>query len=406
MDIVVIGAGPAGLMASAIASKNGARVTLLEKNEKIGKKLFITGKGRCNITNQISPNEFLDKVINNNKFLYSSIFKFTPQDTIDMFEDLGVRLKVERGNRVFPVSDKSSDIIKALEKFVKTSGVDVKLNTQVLNIKKTESGFVVNTTNSQIQADKLIIATGGKSYSSTGSTGDGYDFAKQLGHTITPIIPALVPIDLKNFNSNLAGISLKNVKATIKLNNKSFSDFGEMLFTHTGVSGPIILSLSSLINKFDLSNAKLSIDLKPALDETQLDQRLLRDFKENINKDFINYLPALLPKGLIDEFMTRLSFSPNTKIHSLSKQNRQQIIKALKSFDFNIKTLKPVEFGIVTSGGVKVNEINSNTMQSKLVPGLYFAGEVIDVDAVTGGFNIQIALSTGYLAGQSCSKGE
>lgn len=406
MDIVVIGAGPAGLMASAIASKNGARVTLLEKNEKIGKKLFITGKGRCNITNQISPNEFLDKVINNNKFLYSSIFKFTPQDTIDMFEDLGVRLKVERGNRVFPVSDKSSDIIKALEKFVKTSGVDVKLNTQVLNIKKTESGFIVNTTNSQIQADKLIIATGGKSYSSTGSTGDGYDFAKQLGHTITPIIPALVPIDLKNFNSNLAGISLKNVKATIKLNNKSFSDFGEMLFTHTGVSGPIILSLSSLINKFDLSNAKLSIDLKPALDETQLDQRLLRDFKENINKDFINYLPALLPKGLIDEFMTRLSFSPNTKIHSLSKQNRQQIIKALKSFDFNIKTLKPVEFGIVTSGGVKVNEINSNTMQSKLVPGLYFAGEVIDVDAVTGGFNIQIALSTGYLAGQSCSKGE
>lgn len=404
MDIVVIGAGPGGLMASGIAAQNGANVTLIEKNEKVGKKLYITGKGRCNLTNQISPNDFLDKVVNNSKFLYSAINKFSPKDCYEFFENNGVKLKVERGNRVFPQSDKSSDIIKALEHFATINGVVIKLNTQVLSINKLNNKFILTTNNGVYNCDRLIIATGGKSYTSTGSTGDGYTFAKKLGHNITQILPALVPIDLKDFDSSLAGISLKNVGINIKIQNKTFTEFGEMLFTHTGVSGPIVLSLSSKINKLNYKNAILSIDLKPALDFNQLDARLIRDFENNKNKNFVNYLPSIIIKGLINEFCKRLSFDKNKKIHDITKLERQQVISVLKNFNFVIKELKPIEFGIVTCGGVDVKQINPNTMQSKLVEGLYFAGEILDLDALTGGFNIQIALSTGYVAGQNCTK--
>ncbi len=404
MDIVVIGAGPGGLMASGVAASRGANVTLLEKNEKIGKKLFITGKGRCNVTNDILPNEFLDKVVVNNKFLYSSIFKFTPQDCMQFFENHHTPLKVERGGRVFPVSDKSSDIIKALNTFIQTNNVNLVLNTKVNKITKDQDKFIVYTDNKNYACDKVIIATGGKSYTATGSTGDGYIFAKNFGHKISNILPALVPIDLKGFNSNLAGISLKNVKACITCAGSTYSEFGELLFTHTGVSGPVVLTLSSRVNKLDLNGAQFVIDLKPALDTAQLDARLLRDFESCKNKDFVNYMPNLLPKGLIEEFVSRLDFGANKKIHDLTKQNRQQIINTLKNFTFDIKALKPVEYGIVTSGGVDVKQINANTMESKLIPNLYFVGEVLDVDAVTGGYNIQIALSTGYLAGISSTK--
>lgn len=406
MDVFVIGGGPGGMLAATTAKNANNKVTILDGNEKLGKKLFITGKGRCNVTNDISPSDFLTKVVSNSKFLYSGIFKFTPQDTINFIESNGTKLKVERGNRVFPVSDKSSDIIKSFVNAINRNDIDVKLNTKVLSISKDNEKFIIETSKGKYIADIVIIATGGKSYPDTGSTGDGYTFAKAFGHNIVPLRQALVPIDLKNFNSNLAGLSLKNVTATVKVGNSTFSEFGEMLFTHTGVSGPIILSLSSKINRLDLTSAKLIIDLKPALSEKQLDERLLRDFESVKNKDFKNYIDELLPKAIIPEFLARLSFESYKKVNSITKENRQQIISLLKNFAFDIKCLKEIECGIVTAGGVDTKEIDPKTMQSKIVPNLYFAGEVIDLDAVTGGFNIQIALSTAYLAGSDISKKE
>ncbi len=406
MEIVVVGAGPAGLMAAAGAKNDANNVTIIDSNDKVGKKLYITGKGRCNVTNNIAPNDFFANVVNNSKFLYSAIYRFSPQDAMDLIESQGTKLKTERGNRVFPVSDKASDIIKALKTYTEKQGVNIELNTKALDISKQDDKFVIKTSKDKKIADVVVIATGGKSYPTTGSSGDGYIFAKKLGHKIIAPRAALVPIDLQNFNSSLSGISLKNVTASIEYNGKTYTEFGEMLFTHTGVSGPIILSLSSYVNKGDIKGAKLTIDLKPALSEKQLEERLLRDFKQFANKDFKNYVAELLPKNLIPEFLKRLSFAEYTKVNSITKENRQEIIHLLKHFDFLIAKLKEVELGIVTAGGVDTKEVSPNTMESKLVKNLYFIGEVLDVDAVTGGFNIQIALSTGYLAGQDIATKE
>ena len=407
MKVIVVGGGPAGMMAAIMAKSNNNEVVILDSNEKLGKKLFITGKGRCNVTNNVLPGDFLNNIIANPKFLYSGIYTFTPQDTINFIESYGTKLKTERGNRVFPVSDKSSDIIKAFVSAIKKKNIDVKLDTKVYSIEKVDDIFVVTTNNGKLFADSVVIATGGKSYPATGSTGDGYIFAKAFGHEIIKPRPALVPIDLKQFDSSLAGLSLKNVKVTICVGGKTFTDFGEMLFTHTGVSGPIILSLSSRINSMDLKQAKLSIDLKPALTEKQLEDRLLRDFENIKNKDFKNYVSELLPKSLVPAFLKRLNFSQNTKINNITKDNRQHIVFMLKNFQFDILKLKEIECGIVTAGGIDVKRINPKTMESKIIGNLYFAGEVVDLDAVTGGFNIQIALTTGYLAGKSIyDKGE
>ncbi len=406
MKVVVVGGGPAGMMAACYAKNNTNTVTLLDGNEKLGKKLFITGKGRCNVTNTALPNEFLTKVVSNNKFLYSGIYSFSTADTIDFIEANGTKLKVERGGRVFPVSDKSSDIIKAFTTAVKKAGVNVELDCKVLSIKKVNEQFIINTTKGEKVANIVVLACGGKSFTSTGSTGDGYTFAKSFGHNIVPLRPALVPIDFNNFNSDLAGLSLKNITATIEVDGKTYSEFGEMLFTHTGVSGPIILTLSSRVNKHNIKGAKLYINLKPALSEKQLDERLLRDFGNVKNKDFKNYIGELLPKALIPEFLSRLSFAEYIKVNSITKENRQEIIKLLTHFEFTISKLKEIEVGIVTAGGVDTKEINPKTMESKLVPNLYFAGEMVDLDAETGGYNIQIALSTGYLAGTNISKKE
>jgi len=404
MNVIVIGGGPSGILAAANAKNDFNTVTLFDGNEKLGKKLYITGKGRCNVTNNCPPQDFLSNVVSNSKFLYSGIYSFSPQDTIDLIESMGTKLKTERGNRVFPVSDKASDIIKALSTYAKNNGVDIKLEHLVKSVKKEGDTFEVVTNKGSFFADIVVVACGGKSYPTTGSTGFGYEIAKSFGHHIVDIKPALVPIDLKKYNKNLAGLSLKNVKATVKVEGKEFSEFGEMLFTHTGVSGPIVLSLSSKINRLDLKGAKFVVDLKPALSESQLDDRLIRDFQSYLNKDFKNYLPELMPKSLIDEFLTRLSFEQDKKINSITKENRAEIINILKNFSFEILNLQPVELGIITAGGVDTKEISPKTMESKLVSNLYFVGEVLDLDAVTGGFNIQIALSTGYLAGQDISQ--
>lgn len=404
MNVIVIGGGPSGILAAANAKNDFNTVTLFDGNEKLGKKLYITGKGRCNVTNNCLPQDFLSNVVSNSKFLYSGIYSFSPQDTIDLIESMGTKLKTERGNRVFPVSDKASDIIKALSTYAKNNGVDIKLEHLVKSVKKEGDTFEVVTNKGRFFADIVVVACGGKSYPTTGSTGFGYEIAKSFGHHIVDIKPALVPIDLKKYNKNLAGLSLKNVKATVKVEGQEFSEFGEMLFTHTGVSGPIVLSLSSKINRLDLKGAKFVVDLKPALSESQLDDRLIRDFQSYLNKDFKNYLPELMPKSLIDEFLTRLSFEQDKKVNSITKENRAEIINILKNFSFEILNLQPVELGIITAGGVDTKEISPKTMESKLVSNLYFVGEVLDLDAVTGGFNIQIALSTGYLAGQDISQ--
>ncbi len=402
-DIIVIGGGPAGIM-SAVGCAQGNNVILLEKNEKLGKKLYITGKGRCNITNLIPNNDFLDNVVNNKRFLYSAINHFSPYDTVELLNNLGLETKVERGNRVFPQSDKSSDVIKVLNKYLVDSGAKIMYGVTVKDVYKDDDKFVVVTNNKKLMCDKLVIATGGKSYTSTGSTGDGYILARKFGHKIVEPKPALVGINLK-IDSTMAGVSLKNVRASILSNDNKViaEEFGEMLFTHTGVGGPIILTLSSKINRLILDGYKMSIDLKPALSYEQLDARLLRDFEENKNKDFKNFVHTLIPSGIIQEYLGRVKLA-DKKINEITKSDRDKIIYNLKHFDFFIKGLEDLEYAVVTSGGVAVDEINASTMESKLVKGLYFAGEVIDVDALTGGFNIQIALSTGFLVGKSIGR--
>lgn len=401
MEIVIIGGGASGLMCAYECSQNkNNHVIILEKNEKIGKKMYITGKGRCNVTNLVAPEEFLNNVVTNKKFLYSAINNFSPYDTVKFFEDNGLKLKVERGNRVFPTSDKSSDVIKVFSKVLKGK-VEVRLNSNVQFIKRLEDNkFMVCLENSKIICDKLVLATGGKTYSSTGSTGDGYKFASLFSHHIVDLKPSLVAIKLKDDVSSLSGLTLKNVKASVKIEGKTFSAFGELLFTHFGVSGPIILTLSSYINSYEIQNLKLFIDLKPALTSVQIDERLQREFKENNAKNIKNYLKNLLPSAIIPIFMKKLGIFSNMRVCDIDKNLRKKIVDNLKNLELTIDDFYDFDSAIVTSGGVDTREINPKTMESKLVKNLFIIGELVDVDALTGGFNLQIAFSTGYLAGK------
>ena len=405
MITCVIGGGAGGMMAALTASKKGNQVILLEKNEKLGKKVYITGKGRCNLTNNSPVNEFIQNVIVNNKFLFSALNTLSPFETMQLFEDLGLKLKVERGNRVFPECDKSSAVIKCLENALIKNSVDVRLNCNVSKIiKKDDQSFLVITNDGQINCNSVIIATGGLSYPLTGSTGDGYNFAKSLGHTIVPLRPSLVGIELQgDAYKKVQGLSLKNVKVSIFNQQKLvYSDFGEMLFTHFGVSGPIILSSSCIINKLDISSLDLFIDLKPALSNEVLEQRIIRECQTYHNKSISNMLKELLPKSLIEVVLNSAQISTSKVCSNLTKEERAKLVNTLKGLKFKVKKLRPIEEAIVTSGGVCVKEINPKTMESKLVKGLFFCGEVIDVDAFTGGYNLQIAFSTGYLAGLNC----
>lgn len=406
MNIAVIGAGPAGLIAAAEAAKAGATVTLFDKNEKAGKKLYITGKGRCNVTNMRPPGEFLEFVVRNRKFLYGAIYSFSPENTVELIESNGVKTKIERGNRVFPQSDKASDITKALVKNAERYGVNFSFNSEITDISKVNNEFIITFQNGKVRFDKVIVACGGISYPTTGSTGDGYVFAKKFGHQIVEPRPALVGLTLKESVKKLQGLSLKNVTATISGNGINESRFGEMLFTSSGVSGPIILSLSSYINRVgNLKDMTLTIDLKPAMTDEELDKRVLGDFNKNINKRFKNSLDELLPKSLIPYIIEVTGISPEKPLNSITKEDRGDLVHTLKNLRFGIASLGSINEAVVTSGGVCVSEVSPKTMESKLVSGLYFAGEVLDVDALTGGFNIQIALSTGYVAGKNAGQG-
>ena len=412
MRVIIIGGGPAGMIAGITAKKNhpNYEVIILEKNSSLGKKLLITGKGRCNITSSLDISEFIKNIPGNGMFLYSAFQKYTNEDIINFLEQNGVKTKVERGNRVFPESDKSRDVLYAFEKELKKLNVKIYFDTEVENIKK-EDKFVIQTNKETIEADKLIIATGGMSYPGTGSTGDGYKFARKFGHTVKEIKASLVPLEIKEkeYCKAMQGLSLKNVSIKIKDIEKSkiiYEDFGEMLFTHFGVSGPIILSSSAHLIRYKNverllkeEKIKLFIDLKPAITEEQLDLRIRRDFEEFKNKEFKNSLFKLLPKKMIDYIIEKSNIDLDKKVNEVTKEERRNLVKLLKNVEFTIKTTRPVEEGIITAGGINVKEINPSTMESKLVKDLYFAGEVIDVDAYTGGFNLQIAYSTGYTAG-------
>lgn len=392
------------MLAAAMAAERGYAVTLFEKNEKLGKKLFITGKGRCNITNAAEPDAFFKNIPRNPKFLYSALYGYTNEDVITLLGRMGVPTKMERGGRVFPASDKSSDVIRAFASYVKQAGAAVRLNTQVDSATQADGGgFLLGVGGETLFFDALIIATGGLSYPSTGSTGDGYRFAHVFGHTVTEIQPALIPLETEEeWPKTLSGLSLRNV--TLRAYNKkgklAFEELGEMLFTHFGVSGPLVLSASSFLPG-DPAGAKLSIDLKPGLTPEELDRRLLRDFEGNIRRRFANALDALLPQRLIPIIVAQSGISGETPVHQVTREQRQGFAVLLKALPLTVKRALPVEQAIITRGGVSVKEINPSTMESKLVPGLYFAGEVIDVDACTGGYNLQIACSTGALAGRS-----
>ena len=409
--VIVVGGGAAGMFAAIAAAKNGHQVTLYEKNEKLGKKIFITGKGRCNITNAADMEELFDAVVTNSKFLYSSFYGYTNQNVIDFFEDAGVPVKIERGNRVFPISDHSSDVIRALEREMKKVGVKVCLNTEVKSVEAEKGKFnkvVLKDTTTQT-ADACIVATGGLSYRSTGSTGDGFRFAENVGHKVTQCVPSLVPMETKEpWICELQGLSLRNVEAKILDGKKElYKDFGEMLFTHFGVSGPLIISASSYVGKkfMDKNGQKkeltLEIDLKPALTEEQLDQRVLRDFEENHNRQFKNAITKLFPTKLIPVMLELGGIDPEKKVNSIEKEERKQFVHLIKHFRMTLTGLRDYPEAIITKGGVNVKEIDPGTMESKLVKGLYFAGEVLDLDALTGGFNLQIAWSTGYAAGNA-----
>ena len=431
MKVIIIGGGPAGMLAAISSAKIGNEVTILEKMNMLGKKLLITGKGRCNITSSIPIDEFIKNIPGNGMFMYSSFNNFNNIDIIQMLEKEGVKTKVERGNRVFPVSDSSKDVQQALIKILKKLNVKVILNAKVEEIlvvdEKIENnkedkvnkivyGVRANIEgkNNTLLADKIILATGGKSYPGTGSTGDGYEIAKKLGHTITKIRPSLVPLTASKESSlkickDLQGLSLKNVSIVLKDTTKNkviYEDFGEMLFTHFGVSGPTILSSSAHLlrykdvdNLMKNGNIVLDIDLKPALTTEKLDERILRDFSEEKNKEFKNSLDKLLPKKMIPVIIELSGINPDKKVNEITKKERQKLVEILKKLEIKIDGFRPIEEAIITSGGIHIKEINPKTMESKLIKGLYFAGEIIDVDAYTGGFNLQIAYSTGYTAG-------
>ena len=401
--VAVIGGGPAGIMAASASARRGNNTILIEKNNTLGKKLLITGKGRCNITNNIPIDDFFKNVPTNSSFLYSSFYSFTNEQLINLFSKLGVDTKVERGERIFPKSDKAKDVLDGLKRMLVNYKVKV-YNGKVVDISLSDNKKVVHFSDKKtLLCDSVIIATGGVSYPLTGSTGDGYKFAKKFGHTITDIKPSLVPLELnEKYVKQLMGLSLRNVSINLFADNKKiYDDFGEMLFTHYGVSGPIVLSASSHIKDMEKHKHSLSIDLKPALDFKTLDKRVLRDFEQFKNKDFINALDALLPKKLIPVIVALSEIPEHTKVNEITKEQRHKLVELIKDFRFTIKGFRPVSEAIITSGGVCVKEINPSTMESKIVNGIYFAGEVIDVDAYTGGFNLQIAFSTGYLAGMN-----
>ena len=404
MKIIVIGAGAAGLIAAGKAAESGCEVILAERNDRIGKKLLITGKGRCNITNSAEIEDMISMYPTNPKFLYSALYTFTNDDIVKLIEDNGVKTKVERGGRIFPVSDKAADVVKALRKYALKPNVKL-VHTRVKGL-VIQNGIVkgVKTDRGIIEADKVIVCTGGKSYPGTGSTGDGYDFARQAGHTVTEIKPSLVPLETEEgFVKDIMGLSLKNVKLTAFDDNgkKKYEDFGEMLFTHFGISGPMVLSMSSHLKRG--KKYKAEIDLKPALDDGKLKTRIMRDFDKAGKKHLVNSLDALLPKAIIPVIIDKAGIEPHKPVCEITKDERKALIEAMKHLTLTIKGFRPVEEAIVTSGGVRVSEIDPSTMESKKVHGLYFAGEVIDVDGYTGGFNLQAAFSTGYLAGMNAA---
>lgn len=405
--IAVIGAGPSGMMAAITAAQNGATVTVFERNAKIGRKLMITGKGRCNVTNNCLPKDFIENVPSNGRFLYSAINAFTPQDTIDFFEKNGLALKTERGNRVFPESDRSLDVVDTLykkAKNLKISIVNEKIKSLLVNNDKVMG---IESELKKYDFDSVIVATGGKSYPKTGSTGDGYTFAKQAGHTITEIRPSLVPLESDDEDiRQLQGLSLKNISFNVKDRKTKkvlFKDFGELLFTHFGISGPVVLSASAHMRNREKNEYVAEIDLKPALDSNVLSKRIQRDLDKNSAKDFINSLNELLPKSIIPIVVDRSKISSRKKSAEITKEERNTLVNVIKCFTVNISGFRPIDEAIITSGGVNTKEINPKTMASKLCRGLYFSGEVIDVDAYTGGYNLQIAFSTGYLAGLSAA---
>lgn len=411
MRTVVVGGGPAGMIAAKVCADNGDDVVLLEKNEMLGKKILITGKGRCNITSSLDMDEFIKNTPGNGRFLYSAFDNFTNMDIINLLKQEGVSVKEERGNRIFPVSDSAEEVRSALARLVKKAKVSIKLNSRVIEIKVDEETRVKSVVleNGEIAADKVILATGGNSYPLTGSNGEGYEIARKLGHTITDIRGSLVPLVAnKSICGRLQGLSLRNVRVDIidsENDKKIYEDFGEMLFTHFGVSGPVILSGSSHLLRYKnvdkkIKNGKiiLKIDLKPALSFEQLDARVLRDFDEFKNKQFKNALDKLLPKKMIDVIIEMSKINSEKKINEVTKEERHNLVKLLKNFEVTIQGFRPVDEAIITAGGISTKEINPKTMESKIVAGLFFAGEIIDVDAYTGGFNLQIAYSTGYTA--------
>ncbi len=401
--VIVVGAGPAGMMAALQSSKKH-EVILLDGNERIGKKLFITGKGRCNVTNAKDISEFFEYIPGNPHFLYSALYSFTNNDTMSFFENEGIKLKVERGDRVFPESDKSSDIIRGLSNALSRTKVKIRLNSKVTNVKFKDKKIIALEINNEeiLSGDYFIIATGGATYPLTGSRGEGQKFAQMLGHNITPLTPALVPMEVIDAKTKeLMGLSLKNVEVTIKKSDKKvvYKNFGEMLFTHFGVSGPLILSGSRFIEKG--KNYTLHIDLKPALNLGELDKRIQKDFSKYLNKDFKNSLDELLPQKLIAIVIEMSGISKDRKVNDITKEERKTLVKLIKDLTFDIKGLRPLDEGIVTVGGVDIKEIDPSTMKSRIVENLSFAGEVMDVDAFTGGYNVQIAFSTGFIAGSS-----
>lgn len=405
-EVIVIGGGPAGMFAALFAARNGHKVTLIEKNEKLGKKLYITGKGRCNITNAGDMEDLFDHVVSNPKFLYSAFYSFDNQMVISFFEEHGLSTKVERGNRVFPVSDHSSDVIAALQRALLSQKVEILLYTKVERLLVEEECIkgVVLSNKKELYADAVIVATGGLSYPTTGSTGDGYRFAEESGHRIKNTTPSLVPFEVKeNWCRGLQGLSLKNIRIAIKKEKKTvYDDFGEMLFTHFGVSGPVILSASAAIRPEEIEKGlSLFIDLKPALDEDTLDKRVLKDFEEAKNKQFKNAVSHLFPAKLIPVMIELSGIDPDKKVNEISKEERKAFVHLIKNLELTITGTRGFKEAIITKGGVSVKDVNPSTMESKLIRGLYFCGEVLDLDAYTGGYNLQIAWSTGYLAGIS-----
>ena len=399
-DGIVIGGGPAGMFAAITAARRGKKVLLLERNDRLGKKLLITGKGRCNVTNDCDSNEILRNIPRNGRFLFSAMAACPPERVKRFFEDSGCALKTERGNRVFPVSDRSVSILDVLQKELRRSGVTVRIGrvTDILTKDGNVTGVAVG--QEKIDSDWVLLATGGLSYPTTGSTGDGYELARRLGHTVTPAAGSLVPLEAEPDCAEMQGLSLRNVSVKL-LNGKGkvlFTDFGELLFTHFGVSGPTVLSASAHLKG---EGCRLLIDLKPALDEAKLNDRLLRDLQMYKNRSMENALTDLLPRSMIPVVLRRLHIDPGLQANSLNKQQRRALVELLKAFPVEISGKRPVAEAIITSGGIKVGEIDPKTMESKLVPGLYFAGEIIDCDAYTGGFNLQIAWATAYAAGMS-----